>query len=123
MSGGGRGPVLVVDDDADIREILEIALGANGYSVVTAVSGADCLAKLRGPIRPRVILLDMMMPEVNGWQVCEALAADPALSRIPVVVLTGNVQIPSDTLGVEVFLHKPIDLARLLEAVAKYADD
>ncbi len=113
--------VLVVDDDADLREIMAIALTTHGYRVVTAVSGAECLRRLRTDVRPHLILLDMMMPDVNGWEVCEALAQDPELADIPVVVLTGNVQISSDQVRARLMLRKPVELAVLLAAVARFA--
>lgn len=114
-------PVLVVDDDDDIREVIEIALGTHGYRVLTATSGEDCLRALQGSERPCMILLDMMMPSMSGWEVCERLSEDPALSAIPVVILTGGNVPPESCPTARAILRKPIELAPLLEAVGRHA--
>jgi two-component system, chemotaxis family, chemotaxis protein CheY len=121
MSAAALGPVLVVDDDPDIREIIELALSSNGYRVVTAVDGRGCLRRLREPERPCIVLLDMMMPDLNGWDVCDAMAKDAALSSIPVLILTGNSQIRDKELGDVPVLRKPIELRALLDAIERHA--
>jgi CheY-like chemotaxis protein len=123
MTAATRGPVLVVDDDDDIREIVALALGAHGYRVATAGSGTECLRQLADPAteRPSIILLDVMMPGMNGLDVCERLAADPALATIPVVLLTGNVQLRSESAPAVPILRKPVELAILVEWIERYA--
>ena len=79
--------VLVVDDSADNRLLIEYVLSDEGYAVFTAVDGFDALAKV-DDVRPDVILLDVMMPGMDGYQVCKALKADPTREAIPVVMLT-----------------------------------
>src|SRR5688572_25347819 len=91
--------VLVVDDDDDIREVIELALTKEGYRVATARDGRECLARLRGSERPSLVLLDLMMPEMNGWAICRELAKDPELKAVPVVILTGDAQLRDDRLG------------------------
>jgi CheY-like chemotaxis protein len=118
-----RGPILIVDDDPDIREIIEIALTAHGYSVVTARDGRECLQRVRGEERPALILLDLMMPDINGWTVCEQLAKDPALAKVPVVILTGNAEVRDERLGSFPIMRKPIELARLLSTIERYTRD
>jgi CheY-like chemotaxis protein len=115
-----RGPVLVVDDDDDIREIITLALATHGYRVITAVSGADCLRRITVE-RPCLILLDMMMPDLNGWDVCERLKLSPSSSSIPVVILTGNVRVEDERSGTTPILHKPIQLDALVEVIERYA--
>ena len=122
-TGRPRGPVLLVDDDQDIREIGEIALSSHGYRVVTARDGRECLRRARGDARPSIILLDMMMPDMNGWMVCEELMKDAALVEIPVVILTGNAEIRDDRLGGFPIVKKPIELASLIDLIERHARD
>ncbi|NUR56520.1 MAG: response regulator [Acidobacteria bacterium] len=79
--------VLVVEDDPDARELLRTALAAEGYEVRTAANGADALASLRQE-RPCIILLDLMMPVMDGWAFRREQVNDPDLSSIPVLCIT-----------------------------------
>jgi CheY-like chemotaxis protein len=115
--------LLVVEDDADAREAIVEALSALGYRVDQAANGAEALAWLRGAALPSAILLDLAMPVMDGWTFRGVLRGDPALSAIPVVVLSGS--IPAGTLpealGAEALLEKPFGLDLLawtLERVA-----
>ncbi len=119
----GEGPercVLVVDDDRDICEAMQTVLELEGYAVVTAADGAEALAWLRAGVRPCMIVLDLMMPKMNGVQFREAQQQDPAIRAIPVVVLSGDGRVPTKAanLGVE-GLRKPVELEVLLEAVRR----
>src|SRR5687768_7389253 len=80
--------VLLVEDDSDIRETVGEVLGDHGYRVVTAGHGADALAQLRDGARPDVILLDLMMPVMDGAAFRSEQKADPELAAIPVIVMT-----------------------------------
>src|SRR6185436_19157933 len=80
--------VLVVDDHEDVRMALEAVLVANGSEVVTASEGEEALGRLRDGVRPCVIVLDLMMPKLDGWEFREAQLADAALASIPVIVLS-----------------------------------
>jgi CheY-like chemotaxis protein len=115
--------VLVVDDDADIRESMELALGLRGYAVVTAANGHQALSWLRGgQPRPCLILLDLMMPEMNGFELMAHLLADPMLAAIPVVVITGGgaaVEQRAERLYFDV-LRKPVELASLVATVGRF---
>src|SRR5690349_16993945 len=82
--------VLVVDDDADIRETVSLILEDEGYEVQSAQDGAAALGVLRAGPLPDVILLDLMMPVMNGWQFREQQTRDPRLAAIPVVVLSAD---------------------------------
>jgi CheY-like chemotaxis protein len=115
------GPVLVVDDDPDIREIVELALVTHGYRVETARDGRDCLQKIRTMERPSIVILDLMMPEIDGWSVCDELANDPELATVPVVILTGDAQIRDERRGRVPIVKKPIELANLLAVIEKHA--
>jgi len=111
--------VLVVDDDFDIREALSDVLASEGYSVLTAADGGEALERLRGGVRPAVMLLDLMMPRVSGVEVIDALRKDESLSKIPVVVCSANRGYGPDDLGVHDVLRKPVSVEELLEAVAR----
>ncbi|MBA3373571.1 MAG: response regulator [Actinomycetota bacterium] len=113
---------MAVDDDHVIRGLLEVNLEMEGHDVVTAVDGKDALDKVReNP--PDLILLDVMMPNVNGWQVAEALKADEATRDIPIVFLSArameaDVRHGTD-LGVESYVTKPFDPIDLMELVGR----
>ena len=121
MSEASPDPVLVVDDDADIRDTLQSILELYGQPVVTARDGADALVQLRGGVRPCLILLDLMMPRMNGAQFREEQLRDPAFRSLPVVVLSGDAKAEARAaaLGVE-GLRKPVDLEVLLAVVGRY---
>jgi CheY-like chemotaxis protein len=112
--------VLVVDDDADIRETVSLILEDEGWEVSSAADGAAALALLRGSAtRPNVILLDLMMPVMNGWQFREEQLKDPQLAQIPLVVLSANsaVRDKASYFG-GVYLSKPVNIEALLGALA-----
>ena len=115
------GDILVVDDDADLRETVEQALDDSGYDVTAVASGQAALDRLKAGARPRLILLDLMMPEMNGWQFLERAQADAMLDAIPVVIMTAR-RVPDlpSTPSTEV-LHKPFDSSELLRAIARHA--
>lgn len=121
MSEAASDGVLLVDDDQDICETIQTILELYGYRVVTAGDGAEALALLRRGVRPCLILLDLMMPRMNGMQFREEQVRDPALRAIPVMVLTGDgrAEAKAAALGVE-GLRKPIALEVLLETVGRF---
>jgi CheY-like chemotaxis protein len=115
--------VCVVDDDADIREILAEVLSLEGYDVVAAGDGQSALKMLhdRAPAC-RLILLDLMMPQMNGWEFRRKQLLDPAIASIPVVLLTGagTAAKSIDELQVAATIEKPVELDDLLAKVAHY---
>lgn len=118
---GPRQGVFVVEDNADILQALVQVLEDEGHAVRTAVNGRDALDKLRtsdAPL-PRVILLDLMMPVMDGWAFRAEQLADPTLADIPVIVLTadGSASEKATHLGCAGSLRKPVDLLTLLGAV------
>jgi CheY-like chemotaxis protein len=116
--------ILVVDDDEDIRYALGDTLEAEGYSVVLAEDGRDALHKLQGlPAPPCVILLDLMMPNMDGLQFRAAQQCDPALASIPVVILSADVQVKQKAAGMAAAgcMAKPVRITDLLKMVERFA--
>ena len=112
--------VLVIDDDANVRDLMDRTLAKDGYHVVTAANGARGMA-LAKELKPAVITLDVMMPGMDGWAVLTALKADPDTADIPVVMMT----IVDDrnmgfALGAADYLTKPIEWPRLTAALKKF---
>ena len=114
--------VLVVDDDEAIRGAVAEALREVGFDVECAGDGSEALAVMQGEPRPSVVLLDLMMPRLSGWQVLEAMAAMARLKEVPVVVLTAFDDLPDLPPGRRV-LHKPFDEAVLREMVQRTMDE
>jgi two-component system, OmpR family, alkaline phosphatase synthesis response regulator PhoP len=108
--------ILVVEDDSDVREAVIESLLSAGYRVGWASNGEEALRKLRAMTsHPRLILLDLMMPVVDGWQFRAEQLADPTIAGVPVVAMTARREVQG--LSVHGYLKKPIDLAALLAAV------
>ena len=114
-----RHEVMLVEDDPDANAALERFLRAHHFEVVVAFDGHQALERLRAGPRPSVILLDVMMPGMDGHAFRAAQRADPAFAAIPVIVFSGAYDVGSiaEQLGVRTYLTKPVDAQRLLEAV------
>jgi PAS domain S-box-containing protein len=118
-SGAGR-TVLVIDDDAEACDLVERLLRKDGFAVVTANTGEEGL-RLAHALKPAVITLDVMMPEMDGWSVLRALKADPVLRDIPVVMLTMlDDEAKGYSLGATDFLVKPVEREHLREIVSRF---
>jgi len=114
------GCILVVDDERDIRDAIAELLQDEGYEVEEAGDGAEALAKARD-CHPLVVLLDLMMPGMNGWEFRDRQRGDPQLAEIPVIVVSALGKVPEvDAAG---YLEKPFDLDDLLSAVRRHAHD
>jgi signal transduction histidine kinase/CheY-like chemotaxis protein len=119
-SRGSRGTVLVIDDDATARELIAAHLAGEGFAVETAANGVDGLKKARA-LRPAAITLDVLLPDVDGWTVLAALKGEPALSEIPVVIVTiVDEQRRGVALGAAGYLTKPIDRERLVAILSRF---
>lgn len=111
--------ILVVEDNRDIQDSLKLALEVEGYTVFTADNGRDALDQLSRIPTPCVILLDLMMPVMNGWEFVEEISKDLMLSTIPIVVVTAFSD-KNATPKTNDIIQKPIDLNALLKTVSKY---
>ena len=109
------GAILVVDDDAAVREGVRALLEGEGYAVATAADGAEAIEKLRAS-RVSLVLLDLAMPGVDGWQFLARRESETGFPRTPVVLLSG-MQFIRDAPGVADFIRKPIDSDLLLDCV------
>lgn len=113
-------PILLIDDEESIRQILALALQFEGYDVLTASNGQDALdllSQINPP--PFMILLDLMMPILDGWGFMTAIAQMPEHSTIPIVVITAFSSKSEATQGFEI-IRKPVELQYLFEVVKKY---
>jgi DNA-binding response OmpR family regulator len=120
-----RGRVLVVEDEPDVAELIRYNLVKEGWDVLTASSGAEALKRVRES-RPDVVLLDIMVPQLNGWEVCRRLKEDPETRAIPVIMVTGRVEEGDKVLGFELgaddYVTKPFsprELSARIRAVAR----
>ena len=114
--------LLLVEDDRDLREALCQLLNDSGYDVVCAENGREALEYLAGAPPPCVVLLDLMMPVMNGWEFRAEQSKNQRISDIPVVVVTadGRADLKALALGVDDYLRKPIQIDRLLDVVGRY---
>lgn len=120
---GCRGMVLVVEDDFGIRESISEVLEDHQYLPVPAVNGKDALERLKASTdKPCVILLDIMMPVMDGWDFRAVQREDPELSSIPVVVLTAhaNLREADARLKASAYLSKPVTMEALLSTVDRF---
>ena len=113
--------VLVVDDDPEIRASLSELLGEEGYQVVAAANGREALDWLRAaPATPCMILLDLMMPEMTGWEFRDLQSRDPQLSDIPVTVISACGETGGLALAADRVLCKPLRIERLLDLLDRF---
>ena len=115
-------PILIVDDDHGVRGVLAQILEDEGHAVRTATNGRDALDKLRGSVKPCVILLDLMMPVMNGWEFMTQRQGEGDIAAIPVVVISADqgARAKAEAIGAVDCLEKPIDLNRLIDTVDRY---
>jgi CheY-like chemotaxis protein len=117
-STNGVGQVLVVEDDAETLASISELLRLEGYTVVEARNGQEALERLKQPPPPAVIILDLLMPVMDGWEFLRRKKQLPELARIPVVVMTAVGS--TAAVGAELILHKPVEPKHLLRTVAHY---
>jgi CheY-like chemotaxis protein len=116
------GPILVVEDIAAVRELIEVQLALRGYGVVTARDGYDALCRME-TIKPAVVVTDILMPRMDGFALAHRLRADPHTAGLPIIFLSATYVSAEDerfalNLGAQRFLPKPVDADELFIAVA-----
>ena len=115
-----KGKILVVDDEIYIVHILDFSLGMEGYEVVTALDGEQALDKARSE-RPDLVVLDIMMPKLDGYETCKRLKADEATKQIPVILLSAKGRNVDQKIGFEVgaddYITKPFSPRKLVERI------
>ena len=115
-----KGKILVVDDEIYIVHILDFSLGMEGYEVVTALDGEQGLEKARTQ-RPDLIVLDIMMPKLDGYETCKMLKADPETRSIPIILLSAKGRNIDQKIGFEVgaddYITKPFSPRKLVERI------
>ena len=119
-----RQSILVIDDEVGFIDAVKMRLEPSGYDVMVAYNGQDGVDKARREL-PKVILLDLVMPKMNGFEALSQIRSDPRTSPIPVIIITGQ----SDTqylfdagkLGATEYITKPVNMENLLELIRKYA--
>jgi CheY-like chemotaxis protein len=108
--------ILVVEDDDDIRDSIKELLEEEGYCIETAANGQQALAQIRGKGAPQLILLDLMMPVMDGWQFQNQLRQDPDCAQIPVIVISAS-KFSRQRVEADAFIPKPLDAGVLLETI------
>lgn len=123
MSAKETSTVLVVDDDKNVRDLICGELEGRGFEAAAAGNGREALAYLKGAARPpRLILLDLMMPEMTGWEFRDRQQADPAIADIPVAIITGlpGVEEKAAAIGAVDVLYKPSRVETLAALVDRF---
>lgn len=115
--------VVCIEDEPEMIDLVRLILGRKGYEVIGANGGIEGLDAVRRE-RPDIILLDLMMPDMDGWEVYQQIKADPALKQIPVVVVTAKAQSIDKVLGLHIakvddYITKPFGPQELLESIEK----
>ncbi|MEW6051069.1 MAG: response regulator [Candidatus Zixiibacteriota bacterium] len=112
--------VLVIDDEPEITDIVETFLTEAGYTVTVENSPRSAVAKAK-QFKPEVVILDIMMPDVDGYQICQDMKQEPTLANVPIIFLTGKDRNDdmgrSFKVGGDMFIKKPFSCERLLEIV------
>jgi two-component system NtrC family sensor kinase len=111
------GRILVVEDDRQIQAIISLLLEDEGYEIVTASDGRQALARLRDGPNPDLIILDLMLPSLDGWEFRTIQRADPALARIPVLAVSADSSAKAEAIDATSFLRKPFGAEDLLNRV------
>ena len=120
-SGPGKmANILVVEDNDDVREMMAVTLELEGHEVSTAANGRDALTKLRQGHRPCVILLDLMMPVMNGWEFRREIENDPVLREVPVVIISATTAELIHKTHAAAYLPKPLNMDQLLHLVGGF---
>ncbi len=115
--------ILCIEDETEMVDLIRLILGRRGFDVTGATGGVEGLVKVR-QTTPDLVLLDLMMPDMDGWEVYQQLKADPALRGIPVIIVTAKAQNIDRVLGLHIakvddYISKPFSPQELLDSVEK----
>ncbi len=115
-----KGKILVVDDEVNITQILEFSIGSEGYQVITASNGEEAIDVAKRE-QPNLIILDIMMPKIDGYEACRRIKANPLTKNIPVILLTAKGRDIDKRLGYEVgatdYIIKPFSPTQLIDRI------
>ena len=115
-----KGKILVVDDEIYIVHILDFSLGMEGYEVITALDGEQALERMKSE-RPDLVVLDIMMPKLDGYEVCKAIKSNPSTKQTPVILLSAKGRNVDQKLGFDVgaddYITKPFSPRKLVERI------
>ena len=115
--------ILIVDDEVYILHILDFSLGAEGYEVITAADGEEAIDKARLE-KPDLVVLDVMMPKVDGFEACRRLKNDPETRELPVILLTAKGREVDRKMGIEVgaddYMVKPFSPSKLIQKIESF---
>lgn len=123
MPTGQLRKIVCVEDEPEMIDLMQLILNRKGFEVIGAHGGIEGLETIRA-VKPDLVLLDLMMPEVDGWQVYQQLKADEEIANIPVIVVTAKAQNIDKVLGLHIakvddYISKPFSLQELVDRVEK----
>ena len=115
--------IICIEDEPEMIELVKLILGRHNYEVHGALGGQEGLEKI-GEVQPDLVLLDLMMPEMDGWQVFQTMRVDPEMNHIPVIVVTAKAQSIDKVLGLHIakvddYITKPFGPQELLQSIRK----
>jgi DNA-binding response OmpR family regulator len=115
--------VVCIEDEPEMIDLVKLILGRKGFELTGAMGGREGLEKIRS-VKPDLVLLDLMMPDMDGWEVYQQMKADPAMQHIPVIVVTAKAQSIDKVLGLHIakvddYVTKPFGPQELLQSVEK----
>ena len=114
-----RGPIMVVDDDDNVRKMMCVLLEAEGYATIGARDGLDALERMRD-VSPSLVFVDLSMPRMDGENLIQSMRADAVLSAIPIAIMSGQTHAPA-ALSAETRLTKPVELDDVLSVADRYS--
>jgi DNA-binding response OmpR family regulator len=122
MGSSMQKTIIVVDDDPAILDLVEMVLDEEGYEVKTATNGREALDLLAAQ-QPTMVLLDLMMPVMDGWSFCRLVKGNAATKNLPIIIMSADRHLgqKADDVSADDFLVKPFDIDMLLDTVAKYS--
>ncbi len=122
--GGKR--ILLVDDEKDLADMVRMRLEAQGYSVISAYDGQDGLEKARSE-KPDLIILDLMLPKIDGYKICGLLKADARYNKIPIIMFTARAQEAdrkmAEEIGADAYITKPFEPKVLMGKIKELAGE